>query len=257
VNPVDFYTHAQEFGLAFVGLLMGLSCVEVLWRQFVGGKNTKRLPIVANVFMWCIELLLRTKTLVLRLWVFSFVNSISISSIEMGWMWWPILFLGTDLTYYWRHRLLHETKWGWALHAVHHSSTELTLTSSLRLGWIQRVIDDFYYVPLLLLGFPAWALIISIELNHGSQFWCHTEVIGKLKLLDAFLNTPSNHRVHHSNQRALADKNYAATFILWDKLFGTYAAEPTDLQLGWPNKYDGSHVLKLQFGELWRLLTTK
>jgi hypothetical protein len=39
------------------------------------------------------------------------------------------------------------------------------------------------------------------------------------------INTPSNHRVHHSMQPEHIDKNYAGVLVLWDKLFGTYVPE--------------------------------
>jgi hypothetical protein len=70
---------------------------------------------------------------------------------------------------------------------------------------LQRVLDDFFYVPLVLLGAPPLAVFIAVELNHASQLWCHTEVIGRIPFLDRFLNTPSNHRVHHARDRAFAD----------------------------------------------------
>ena len=36
----------------------------------------------------------------------------------------------------------------------------------------------------------------------------------------------SHHRVHHLNQKQYADTNYGGTFLLWDKLFGSYSAGP-------------------------------
>jgi len=39
------------------------------------------------------------------------------------------------------------------------------------------------------------------------------------------MNTPSHHRVHHATNPVYLDRNYAGTFIVWDKLFGTFQAE--------------------------------
>jgi sterol desaturase/sphingolipid hydroxylase (fatty acid hydroxylase superfamily) len=36
------------------------------------------------------------------------------------------------------------------------------------------------------------------------------------------LSCPQTHRIHHSKQPEHTDKNFAATFTLWDVLFGTY-----------------------------------
>jgi sterol desaturase/sphingolipid hydroxylase (fatty acid hydroxylase superfamily) len=101
---------------------------------------------------------------------------------------------------------------------------------------------------LVLLGAPPLAVFIAVELNHASQLWCHTEIIGRIPWLDRFLNTPSNHRVHHARDRSFADSNYGATFMVWDKLFGTYRAEPlAPLPLGWAEPYAGANPFVIQF----------
>ena len=41
-------------------------------------------------------------------------------------------------------------------------------------------------------------------------------------------NTPSNHRVHHATNPRYLDRNYAGTFMLWDRVFGTFAEERDD-----------------------------
>ncbi len=43
--------------------------------------------------------------------------------------------------------------------------------------------------------------------------------------LDLVLNLPSHHRVHHAINPRYLDKNYGATLIVWDRLFGTYEEE--------------------------------
>jgi hypothetical protein len=41
-------------------------------------------------------------------------------------------------------------------------------------------------------------------------------------------NTPSHHRVHHASNPRYVDRNYAGVFMVWDRLFGTFAAERDD-----------------------------
>jgi hypothetical protein len=63
-------------------------------------------------------------------------------------------------------------------------------------------------------------------LNLIYQFWIHTEAIGRLpRWIEAVMNTPSHHRVHHAVNGVYLDRNYAGTFIVWDRLFGTYQPE--------------------------------
>jgi sterol desaturase/sphingolipid hydroxylase (fatty acid hydroxylase superfamily) len=76
------------------------------------------------------------------------------------------------------------------------------------------------------IGFEPVLVLVLADLNLFSQFWIHTRVIGRLGPLEWFMNTPSSHRVHHAAERPLADRNYGSTFIVWDRLFGTYAPEP-------------------------------
>ncbi|MBK9522305.1 MAG: sterol desaturase family protein [Rhodocyclaceae bacterium] len=56
----------------------------------------------------------------------------------------------------------------------------------------------------------------------------HTELIGRMGVLDRILVTPSNHRVHHGQNDYCIDKNYGGILVLWDRLFGTFADERDD-----------------------------
>jgi sterol desaturase/sphingolipid hydroxylase (fatty acid hydroxylase superfamily) len=56
------------------------------------------------------------------------------------------------------------------------------------------------------------------------QAWVHTRAIGRLPLLDALLNTPGNHRMHHDIAMPARGVNFGGIFVIWDRLFGTYAA---------------------------------
>jgi len=42
------------------------------------------------------------------------------------------------------------------------------------------------------------------------------------------LVTPDMHRVHHSVQRDETDSNFGFNLSVWDRLFGTYRAQPRD-----------------------------
>jgi sterol desaturase/sphingolipid hydroxylase (fatty acid hydroxylase superfamily) len=56
--------------------------------------------------------------------------------------------VGWDLIYYWNHRFMHEARYMWAIHVVHHSSEHYNLSTALR----QPVADAFgTFVPYSLL----------------------------------------------------------------------------------------------------------
>ena len=143
-------------------------------------------------------------------------------------VWWVVVicFVIDDLRYYWWHRISHERRWFWASHVIHHSSQHYNLSTALRQTWTGTVIGGVLFkAPLAILGFHPLMLAFVGGLNLLYQFWIHTEMIGKLGPLEWVLNTPSHHRVHHATNPRYLDANYAGTFIIWDRLFGTFVAE--------------------------------
>jgi len=130
-----------------------------------------------------------------------------------------------DFCYYWNHRLGHEVSVLWASHSVHHQSEEYNLSTALRQTSSSFIFSWIFYVPLFLIGFPADVLITVAAVNLIYQFWVHTQQIRRLGVLDRIFVTPSNHRVHHAQNEPYIDKNYGGIFVLWDRLFGTFAEE--------------------------------
>ena len=110
---------------------------------------------------------------------------------------WVALLLIDDFCYYLYHRGSHRVNVLWATHAVHHQSEEYNLAVALRQSWFTGLTSFVFYLPLALLGFPLAMFLTMRTINTLYQFWIHTRPIGKLGVLEWFLNTPSHHRVHH------------------------------------------------------------
>jgi sterol desaturase/sphingolipid hydroxylase (fatty acid hydroxylase superfamily) len=141
-----------------------------------------------------------------------------------------LLFLGTELCYYGQHRAAHRVRWFWASHAVHHSPNELTLAASLRLGWTGKLAGSaLFFAPLVWVGFAPLAVAAALSLNLLYQFWLHATWIPRLGLLEWALNTPSHHRVHHAANAEYLDRNFGGVLIVFDRLFGSFAAERDEL----------------------------
>ncbi len=138
---------------------------------------------------------------------------------------WVAAAIGWDFCYYWYHRMGHEVSILWAAHSVHHQSEDYNLSTALRqtstgflFGWI-------FYLPLFIIGFPMDVLLTVGAINLIYQFWVHTQHINRLGVLDRILVTPSNHRVHHAQNEQYIDKNYGGIFVIWDRMFGSFAEE--------------------------------
>lgn len=139
---------------------------------------------------------------------------------------WVIGVLGVDFLYYWWHRISHVVNVMWAVHGVHHQSEDYNLAVALRQPLLEPVTWMFFGVALALAGVPLFVMVVSFGLNLFYQFWIHTELVGKLPWpLEAVLNTPSHHRVHHGVDAEYLDRNYGGVLIVWDRLFGTFQAE--------------------------------
>lgn len=161
-------------------------------------------------------------------------------NIQPSLLMWVALLLGTDFLWYWYHRFGHEVNLFWAAHVVHHQSEDFNLTTGTRITILQAVVRTAFWSVLPILGFPA-EMITTILIVHGLYpFFTHTQLVGKLGLLEYILVTPSHHRVHHASNKIYLDKNYGDMFIIWDKLFGTFAKE-TETPVYGLTKPLGSH----------------
>jgi sterol desaturase/sphingolipid hydroxylase (fatty acid hydroxylase superfamily) len=146
-------------------------------------------------------------------------------SIPTNWLTGIILFVAVDFFYYWFHRYSHEINLFWGGHVVHHQSEEYNLSVALRQGWLQKVFSFAFYLPLAIIGFDTLLFVTVSSLVTLYQFWIHTKAIHKLGWLEYILNTPSHHRVHHGVNPKYIDKNHGGTFIMWDRMFGTFQEE--------------------------------
>tara|TARA_B100000123_G_scaffold265290_1_gene236165 strand:- start:2749 stop:3984 length:1236 start_codon:yes stop_codon:yes gene_type:complete len=143
---------------------------------------------------------------------------------------WVIAFILYDLSYYWLHRSHHQIKVLWASHVVHHHGEEYNLSTALRQTGTDFLFKWIFYTPMLLLGIPVEIFVTVAALNLIYQFWVHTEHIKRLGILDYIFVTPSNHRIHHAQNKEYIDANYGGVFILWDRMFGTFIDEREDLK---------------------------
>jgi len=141
-----------------------------------------------------------------------------------------LLFLAVDFVYYWMHRADHMIRWMWASHVVHHTPEHIHFASALRLGLTEFVSGSWlFFLPLPLIGFNPLAVAGMLTANLFYQFWLHTDVIGRLGPIEWVFNTPSHHRVHHASNEEYLDRNFGGILIVWDRLFGTFAQEQSQI----------------------------
>jgi alkylglycerol monooxygenase len=171
-------------------------------------------------------------------------------------LWWIVGLVCADFCHYWFHRAAHRNNFMWGIHQGHHSSDDFNLSIAIRKGIFQQWVDWPFFLPMALLGFPFFTMYLPLKgAQFAYQFWIHNKFVGKLGPIEKIMVTPSLHRVHHGQNEPYVDKNYAGVFILWDRLFGSYAQETEPVVYGISTQVRTFNPLSMQFTywrQLWR-----
>lgn len=215
---------AVPFFLFFIGL-------EYLIARKKGLNLYQYAESVANLNVGIAERLTDVFTAGVFYYIFDYIQKhAGLFHIGEGPLTWIGLFLLTDFVWYWYHRFGHVVNIGWAAHVVHHQSEDFNFTTSARITVFQAALRGVFWCALPLFGFPAH-MVAAFLLVHGLYpFFTHTQTIGKLGWLEYIIVTPTHHGVHHASNPEYLDKNYGDMLIIWDKLFGTFAAEKEDVK---------------------------
>ncbi len=151
----------------------------------------------------------------------------------MGLPLWGSIIVGImamEFMNYWLHRALHVFPWLWRLHMIHHSDTEIDVTTSHRHHPLEGLVSTVFVTPfILLLGAPVEAILIYNGLHTLLALTSHANI--KIPAgLDAGLRlviiTPDFHRLHHVAERRFTDSNYGAIFPWFDYVFKTATRVP-------------------------------
>lgn len=237
----------NKFLIPALAIFSAAILAEVVWawKKKKSVFNVKE--TASNFFIFGVLQLIKPLTLAWQVGVLAFFSQFQLWKIPMnvGTILLAVVFV--DLLYYVQHRLLHENRFLWTLHNVHHSSPWMNLTTSFRLNWLGPLVSPFFYVPAILLGFQLKAILVFFFLNLVFQFFLHTESIDRIPFLEGWLNTPSAHRVHHGSNPLYIDKNYGGILMVWDRMFGTYQKEEEPVKYGVTTGFMGHNPFKVVF----------
>ncbi len=231
--------------LALLGVMSVLIAAEILWswRKHKHAYNTKE--TLANVVILIGFQIAKIGLFSYQLYWSNLAFSLALVPMPENPGVFILTFILSDFVYYWHHRIMHTVQFFWTFHVVHHSSPWMNLTTSYRLNWFSGIFGVFFYLPLIIIGFPPKFVIASISGGLLYQFFLHTEAVGKLGLLEGFVNTPSAHRVHHATNPQYLDKNFGGVFMIWDRIFGTYIEEQEQPIYGITTGFVGHNPFKL------------
>jgi sterol desaturase/sphingolipid hydroxylase (fatty acid hydroxylase superfamily) len=146
------------------------------------------------------------------------------------WLAALVTLVALDLAVWAQHVAMHKVGPLWRLHRVHHSDLDFDTTTGIRFHPLEILLSTIYKAMVVMaLGAPVTAVIAFEILLNGSSLFAH----GNVRLPPAVdetirrvVVTPDMHRVHHSVRRRETDSNYGFNLSVWDRLFGTYRAQP-------------------------------
>lgn len=136
-----------------------------------------------------------------------------------------------DLVIYLQHRAFHRISFLWRIHRVHHTDLDLDITSGNRFHPFEIIVSICIKLALVvLIGAPPMSVLLFEIVLNASSLFNHGNISLSPSVdrrLRQFLVTPDMHRVHHSVIPKETDSNFCFNFPWWDKLLGTYRAQPS------------------------------
>lgn len=225
--------------IIFLGLFSALAAAEALApRRKRSQKRSQRW--VTN---WGITI---ANTIVLRLMAIALpllAVGAALDAQAQGWglfnaVAWPawleiiVAILILDFLIWGQHLITHKVPILWRLHRVHHADVDMDVTTAIRFHPVEIALSMILKIGIVyLLGPAAIAVIVFEILLNGTAMFNHANL--RLPLwLDAIVRrvlvTPDMHRVHHSVHRDEHDSNYGFALSIWDRMFGTYIAQPRE-----------------------------
>jgi sterol desaturase/sphingolipid hydroxylase (fatty acid hydroxylase superfamily) len=124
------------------------------------------------------------------------------------------------------HIVMHKVRRLWRFHLIHHSDTNVDVTTGLRHHPGDSILRGIFFILLIFIsGAPMYSVMIYQTLVVLSAAFTHANISLSPRLdkvLSCFLISPNMHKVHHHWKQPYTDSNYGAVFSFWDRIFGTF-----------------------------------
>ena len=252
---------SQLLTLSALPIILLLATVE--WFHFRRTDVFEIRDSAASISMGAVYVLFAegVMVVVLVLPAYEWLYQFRLFSVELTPASLLVLFLLVDFCFYLFHLAAHRVRFLWGVHEVHHASEHFNYTVAFRQSVLYAVVGVYiFFIPAVILGFTPESVLLMLAANLIFQIFPHTQWFGRFpKPVEWLFNTPSNHRVHHGRNPDYVDRNMGGVLMVWDHLFGTYAAESPDeeVEYGVVSLIDSSpgfNPITLTFREYARML---
>jgi sterol desaturase/sphingolipid hydroxylase (fatty acid hydroxylase superfamily) len=221
-----------------LGFFFGMLALMAMWellaprRKLSTSKTNRWIANLGIVFV---------NTAAVRLIVPITAVSMALLAQERGWGLlnnldlpdWLALVTGVlalDFVIYLQHVMFHAVPVFWRLHMMHHSDMDFDVTTGVRFHPIEIVLSmGIKLAAIVVLGPSALAVLVFEVVLNATSLFNHGNVrlpAGLDRVLRLLVVTPEMHRVHHSHIARETNSNFGFNLPWWDRLFGTYRAQP-------------------------------
>jgi sterol desaturase/sphingolipid hydroxylase (fatty acid hydroxylase superfamily) len=223
-----------------LGFFFGIFAVVAVWEIL----SPRRKLTVPKGLRWANNLgLIFLNSLVLRLLFPAAAVGVAILAQQQAWgllNYYQLPFMlsvivavvAMDFVIYLQHVMLHALPVLWRLHRVHHADLDFDVTTGARFHTLEIILSMLIkFATITVLGPPVIAVVIFELLLNAIAMFNHGNIYmpGKIdRVLRLFVVTPDMHRVHHSVHAPLTNSNFGFNLPWWDRLFGTYVAQPPE-----------------------------
>ena len=221
-----------------LGFFLGVFIIVAIWELL----SPRRVLTTSKTIRWTSNMgVVLIDTLVVRFLFPVMAINVAVMAGENGWGLlnnldipdWLSLIAGVlilDLIIYLQHVMFHAVPALWRLHMMHHADLDYDVTTGLRFHPLEIYISMGIKVAAIaaLGASPLVVLIFEVTLNATAMF-NHGNIKLPLqidKVLRLLVVTPDMHRVHHSVTIRETNSNFGFNFPWWDRLMGTYRAQP-------------------------------
>ncbi|MCZ0811435.1 MAG: sterol desaturase family protein [Pseudomonadota bacterium] len=221
-----------------LSIFLGVLAAMALW-EVAAPRRRRDIP---RVIRWTNNLgLVVLDTVILRLSFPILAVGLAIMAEDSGWglfnnidapFWVAIVvsMLLLDLAIYLQHVMFHAIPALWRLHRMHHADLDFDATTGLRFHPVEILISmGIKLAVVAALGPPAVAVLLFEVLLNATALFNHANIDLPRpvdRVLRLFVVTPDMHRVHHSVDPRETNSNYGFNLPWWDRLLGTYIAQP-------------------------------
>ena len=221
-----------------LGFFIGILVIMALW-EFMAPRRTRS---YTRLQRWPSNLGIVVLNSVLVVLIFPFLAvALAASGEAKGWgllntialpFWLKVVVavVVLDFAIYLQHVMVHAVPALWRLHRMHHADLDFDVTTGARFHPVEILLSmGIKFMVISALGAPAVAVLIFEVVLNATAMFNHGDVrIPAVldRILRLLVVTPDMHRVHHSIVVRETNSNFGFNLPWWDRLFGTYRAQP-------------------------------